>query len=409
MFSKLSKTAKIMVFKSESIDTHDWPLVTIVIVNYNSSKFFNIVKSSIKGFLTLDYKPYEVIIVDNGSNDDSILRIKNLLKDMLRDGVIKAQRVILIELSKNFGYAGAVYIAYKFRSPSSKYFVVANNDLIPLPFSLRLLINALNKCERICGGQGIILSLDGRYIDSAGTFVADDGTVFIVGRGLSTALLHRARLRPYPVTSIEGMYAVYKVDALERAGGPYLPQLIHWAEDLELSIRLWNTGCILVCMPIIVGYHARSLTVNVEELVSSRKILDYSSWRNITIATMILYKTSPLSIIKRFILTLVKAFILRSEAKYILKGFLDSFRIGIKLKTRLRSMLSLPSTTGLQFKLKTKYIRLLPRMLQWYLRYGVRAYNNFYFYLVKSMFLELAKARSLKSMIEGLNKLLQKP
>jgi len=55
-----------------------WPKVSIIWLNYNSSKIMPIVLKSLESIISLDY-PFdklELIVVDNGSNDGSFERIK---------------------------------------------------------------------------------------------------------------------------------------------------------------------------------------------------------------------------------------------------------------------------------------------------------------------------------------------
>jgi glycosyltransferase involved in cell wall biosynthesis len=46
-------------------------LATIIWLNYNSSRFINIVLRSLDFVFSIDYDNYEIIVVDNASNDES--------------------------------------------------------------------------------------------------------------------------------------------------------------------------------------------------------------------------------------------------------------------------------------------------------------------------------------------------
>ncbi len=65
------------------------PFISIILINYNQENF---IKSSIKSALNQTYKNFELIIIDNGSFDNS----KNIIKKFLKD-----KRIIFLNYNKN--------------------------------------------------------------------------------------------------------------------------------------------------------------------------------------------------------------------------------------------------------------------------------------------------------------------
>ena len=63
-----------------------WPPLSIIWVNHNSIGIMNIVIRSLKSILKLGYPDYEVIVVDNASNDGSFEKIRDLVKRMVESG-----------------------------------------------------------------------------------------------------------------------------------------------------------------------------------------------------------------------------------------------------------------------------------------------------------------------------------
>jgi glycosyltransferase involved in cell wall biosynthesis len=63
-----------------------WPPLSIIWVNYNSMGIMDIVLRSLKSILELEYPDYEVIVVDNASNDGSFEKIRDLVKRMVESG-----------------------------------------------------------------------------------------------------------------------------------------------------------------------------------------------------------------------------------------------------------------------------------------------------------------------------------
>ena len=57
-----------MVIKGDDLMNIIEPKISIVIVNYNAEKYQN---ESIRSIKNMNYSNYEIIVVDNGSTDNS--------------------------------------------------------------------------------------------------------------------------------------------------------------------------------------------------------------------------------------------------------------------------------------------------------------------------------------------------
>jgi len=88
-------------------------LISIIIPNHNGKRFLEILLPSIH---SQTYKNFEVILVDNNSQDDSIEFIQKRLP---------SARVI--KLRKNYGYAGAANVGIK--ASNGNIIIVLNNDV----------------------------------------------------------------------------------------------------------------------------------------------------------------------------------------------------------------------------------------------------------------------------------------
>ncbi|MBI5820031.1 MAG: glycosyltransferase family 2 protein [Verrucomicrobia bacterium] len=102
----------------------DAPSVCVVILNYNGRKLLG-------RFLPLiaktDYKPLELVVVDNASSDDSC-------------GWLRARwpQVTLLRSAKNLAWAGGNNIGIRYAlSKRHRYIVLANNDIQPHPSWVR--------------------------------------------------------------------------------------------------------------------------------------------------------------------------------------------------------------------------------------------------------------------------------
>lgn len=94
-----------------------YPSVCIIILNWNGKE---ILKKCLDSLLKLtDYPNYKVIVVDNGSSDNSVEFVKNNYKN-----------VDILALDKNYGFSGGNNkgIKYAKEKYNPDYFLLLNND-----------------------------------------------------------------------------------------------------------------------------------------------------------------------------------------------------------------------------------------------------------------------------------------
>ena len=223
------------------------PLISILWINYNSINIIDIVKESLDGIKDLDYPRYEVIIVDNGSTDGSFEAIKSHVE---RIG-LKAR---IVRLSRNLGFTGGNNVAYRLASRESKYIVLLNNDAVPYPESLREMVEFLESMPSVAAVQGIIYKYGSKDIDTAGNYLTELLTVYMV---------KMRPPKPMPITYASGAYCVIKRSALVRAG--LVDRLFPWEafayfDDVYLGLKLWSSGFKVYTLPVDAATHMGGAT-----------------------------------------------------------------------------------------------------------------------------------------------------
>jgi hypothetical protein len=103
--------------------------VAVAVVNYNAG---TLLSDSVQDVLASTV-PVEVIVVDNGSSDDSI--------KVLRDRIGPDPRLSIIETGRNLGFAKAVNIAL--RRASADYCLVLNPDCLVQPDTIEKVISSI--------------------------------------------------------------------------------------------------------------------------------------------------------------------------------------------------------------------------------------------------------------------------
>lgn len=231
------------------------PKTSIIWLNYNSMRFINIIFKSLKAVVELDYPSdrYELIVVDNGSNDGSFEKIKDFLErqNSLRKKVIK--------LNKNVGFTGGNNIGFKAVDKDSKYVVLLNNDAIPTSNSLLRLVEFAEQYSNAGAFNGVLLRYGSGLIDTAGDFIDELLLTYCAGSGRVYPWILR---KPFYISYAVGAYALYRVEHIRKCVGEslFVEEFFGYGDDNVLGLMLWNCKYPSISLPEVVGYHLRSAT-----------------------------------------------------------------------------------------------------------------------------------------------------
>ncbi|UHC15234.1 glycosyltransferase [Methylobacterium currus] len=184
-----------------SFPNHKSPVVSIILVLYNKYYLTSECLQSI--YLNVDYDacPYEIIIYDNGSFDETATlktRIKN---------------VKWIEDSKNSGFIEGVNNA--FEHAGSELLLLLNNDTYVLNGSLERAV-ALIDADRTIGVVGAKLIFPTGLLQEAGSIIWNDGSCFGYCRDSSPEISEANFQRD--VDYVSGAFFLTRTDLFRRFG-----------------------------------------------------------------------------------------------------------------------------------------------------------------------------------------------
>ena len=219
-------------------DIYSYPLVTISIVNLNGSDYLRDCLDSLKN-LSYPKEQIEIIIVDNGSTDDSI--------EFLNKNYPEAR---IIRNNSNFGFAKANNQAAA--QAKGEYVAFLNNDTkVDKNWLTELLKPIYGSDEIICSGSKV-LSFDGRNIDFAGGMINFEAKGFQVDYGISKEddKHNIERFLPF----VNGGAMLVKKDVFLNAGG-FDEDFFAYYEDVDLGWRLWVLGYKVIFAPSSIVYH----------------------------------------------------------------------------------------------------------------------------------------------------------
>ena len=180
--------------------------VYIIVLNYNNWR--DTIKC-VESVLNLDYKYYQVVIVDNNSSDDSIMQIENFISNQnhdifKEDDLSKSnKKIIFIKAKENKGYSAGNNIGIKFAKLNGYDFVwILNNDTVVKYDSLKKFVNCALNSEKNVGIWGNPIYYYGtNFLQGIGCkfnkFIAQGGTIGYKAKDLKKTCLKTDKVRRF--------------------------------------------------------------------------------------------------------------------------------------------------------------------------------------------------------------------
>ncbi len=263
------KNVKMVIELGYNVQNMNYPKVSIVILNWNGWKD---TIECLESLLCVKNIDFEVVIVDNGSSDNSIVEIdkwtelhgipkfgfsqgipQKLSVDESSSGHRGIQRIILFSLSENVGFCAGNNLGIRQAQINNiPYVLILNNDTIVEPdFLLPLVKYADDHPEAgLIGGQIC-------YAD-------EPQKIWWLGGKFSYLLypkyLYQNEKRrevgsePFSVDWISGCMMLMPLSVYSKIGG-YDEKFFIWCDEWDLSLRVKMAGYELVVVPSSVIYH----------------------------------------------------------------------------------------------------------------------------------------------------------
>jgi GT2 family glycosyltransferase len=219
--------------------------VSVIVVNYNGAAYLPGCVDSLMADATAP--PYDVVIIDNASTDDSRAILARLA---LRHPDLK-----LLWSERNLGYAGAVNLALD--TTRGDLVAVLNMDVTVTPGWLGSLVAFLEQRPDVAAVNPLITLVDGERTNAAGQDIHVTGLGFNRWLGRPVKELERT---PQRVTGIQGGAFLIRRAVLERIDGMDTTGFLYH-EDVNLSWLLRLMGFELYCVPESVVRHDYILTM----------------------------------------------------------------------------------------------------------------------------------------------------
>lgn len=236
-------------------------LVAVVILNWNNP---DDTLACLHSVAAVNYPAMVTIVVDNGSTDDSVARVRAGFPD-----------VEVIETGGNLGYAGGNNVGIRHAlALEAPYVLVLNNDVLLEPDSLTLLVAEIE--------AGVDVGVVAPLIADA----ADPGTVWALGAELDlrTGSVNRlycgegvAEMKGRPSFAVivaPGSAMLLRREVIEQVG--FLDEAFFlYYEEVDWALRVREAGFRVRAVPGAIVFHAVSSTLGQEN-----PLVDYYMTRN---------------------------------------------------------------------------------------------------------------------------------
>lgn len=217
--------------------------VSVIVVNWNGAKYL---RRCIDHVIMQRYKDIEIIVVDNGSTDNSLEEIK------------KYRQIKLIKNKKNEGFSRSQNLGIS--ESKGEYILPLNFDVFITADFISQMVSAIESKKDVGSVSGrLIKSFDNTLIDSTGIIMKN---LFPADRG-ENEKESRKYIRKELIFGASGAAPLYKKQMLEdiKTNGEYFDEDFgSYVEDVDLAWRAQLKGWKCLYNPKAVAFHERGVT-----------------------------------------------------------------------------------------------------------------------------------------------------
>jgi hypothetical protein len=222
------------------------PKVSIIVLNWNGR---DDTLACLASLSRIAYPAYEIVVVDNGSSDDSVSAVRAAFPN-----------AALIEAGENLGYVGGNNVGLeKARAAHADYALLLNNDTEVAPDFLSLLVSAAEADPRIgiVGPTIYYFAEPDRVWSAGGAIDWTRGCTWMVG--LNEVDRGQFGAAPRPMDFVTGCALLIKMEAVNRIG-TLDPRFFAYYEETEWCVRASRAGYKILHVPTAKLWHKISLT-----------------------------------------------------------------------------------------------------------------------------------------------------
>jgi GT2 family glycosyltransferase len=255
------------------------PKVTIVVNSYCD---LHKLQWCIEALKKVQYNNREIIVVSYGIPETNIKTTE------ISHYVDK-----LILLKKDLGPSAQRNIGFNAADPHSEYVLFVDDDVMLSEITVKNLIRVMMSSPKIGIAQPLLITPDG-LIDCAGAYIDVLGYSYMPLRGKPAYSLNPI-IEHFKISYAASACLILRTNIFrdDRIFQPFDSDFYFNYEDVDLSLRTWMKGFMVVCIPSAIAVHKRGRTA---KMARSPANLIYLNTRNkfITLVSILGIKILPL-------------------------------------------------------------------------------------------------------------------
>lgn len=249
--------------------------IAIIIVTYNGSEYFGDLFSSLEK-ISYPIENFKIIIIDNASTDDSIVRIRN------QESRIKNLKFFVN--TKNVGFARGNNIGIEYAMKNNfDYVYLLNQDTVVGSDFLMHAIETMESDPKIGIAQSkLLLWKNELNINSWGN------VIHYLGFGYSGGYEEKDRkLVEKEIAYASGAACIIRISCAKEVG-IFQDEFFMYHEDLDLGWRMWISGYKVVLSPESIVYHKYEFSKSIKKYYYMERNRFLVLFQNYSIKTLLL-------------------------------------------------------------------------------------------------------------------------
>ncbi|MGA2320241.1 MAG: glycosyltransferase family 2 protein [Solirubrobacteraceae bacterium] len=207
------------------------PLASVIVVCWNAAE---VLRRCLDQLFAQDYPNYELIVVDDGSNDDTL---------EVAERALARGEMTLVRSPRNRGCPHARNLGL--REAKGEIIAFIDADGFAAPGWLSRIVEAFDADERIGGvASTVFFEANPLVINGAGGTVNRQGWAADLSMNESYERAHIASEALYPM----GCGMALRRSVIERVG-PFDDRMLNYYDDVDYGMRLWRAGYRVVVAP----------------------------------------------------------------------------------------------------------------------------------------------------------------
>jgi GT2 family glycosyltransferase len=233
-----------------SVKQEGFQPISIIILTFNGSQYIH---ALIDSLLNQSYPSelVEIIVVDNASSDDTLLKVRN-----------KYPSVKTIGLDRNLGFAGGNNIGLK--HASHDFLVFLNQDTICHRHWLKGIVTALGNCFEIAACASNVIMPGTKEFEEKEMDKLIPHVYFYDLTCFGYAKYRRVDgPMLVPTKLLSGCSFGIRREIVDSLGGLFDEDILLYAEDTDLSLRIHNIGKKIVVARDSMVYHLHNTSARI--------------------------------------------------------------------------------------------------------------------------------------------------